>query len=734
MLIFKNVSKKFGRRIAVSHFSYVFCKGKIYSLIGPSGSGKTTLLKMIQQEINQYEGDIYYEGKNIRHQKNFVFEQVGAVSQNYQLFDELTALENILLPFYLKEKNIPEEKKKTAMKLARQFQVFSCLHQKVKHLSGGEKQRIAIIRALIRNSSVLLLDEPTSALDQKAAEQLLRFLHEKKKNKIILLVTHDLSLAEKTDQIVDIQNVSSNLKEVMNPKVIREKKLRFCKLNFLRKKVFASKKMYNYLSVSILSMGLIGLSISYSLQSFLDRAVGEIFRFFDTEQALTLKMPSSANATIDFTTEILPYETIYYEGIERQQKEAIKQACLIDHADFNGYRLDDYSFIFDNYLCDDLQLTLMVPSTFEYYKKKENYIHLHYLEQVFRIQIDQVMLSEEDHFSIYCNSVSYLFRFFDDYAIEIQKERYLFSSSAKNLYDYLCSQKRYLKYIFYLIDDSLIRILPLPSQRILYADLLSFYQKNEASVRYYVLADQQNVYIDFASGLIYCLKYFSQEVQIQVDTTLQENEYALSSLAYQSLNLSEIDMEMHLKEVREESRFAILYVSEKTLNQWCKKEEIFVAFFAFRNTLTDDTGTFLINPNLFSISSFKILSSIRSFLLFFSSMILIFACISSFSIFNLTFQRRKKDLYALQKLGVYPEKIMALFCYEPLRNVAESSFVAMTMTLLFEFLLVFTFNYFNHTKMQVNIVIFQLLALPLIALLTILPLLIFAFVRFLTKK
>ena len=144
MLEVNNLNKKYYKKI-ISHFSYRFEKGKIYCITGPSGCGKTTLLSILSGTNRNYVGDIYFNNKLINNLSNYSFNHVSYVSQKYQLFDNLTSLENVLLPLEMIDENIDKYKHKASM-LFKQFNVINEINEIVKNLSGGEKQRIAIIR------------------------------------------------------------------------------------------------------------------------------------------------------------------------------------------------------------------------------------------------------------------------------------------------------------------------------------------------------------------------------------------------------------------------------------------------------------------------------------------------------------------------------------------------------------------------------------------------------------
>ena len=184
MLEVKNLNKGYFKKI-ISNFSYIFEKGKIYSIIGPSGCGKSTLLSILSNNNKKYVGTVKYNNKNIKHLKNYTFCDVGYVYQSYQLFEDLTAYENVVLYYQL----INQDINKIHYKVRQLFSYFNILHllnNKVKDLSGGEKQRVALIRAFIKDPNIILLDEPTSALDKTNTELLFNYLNRIKKDKIII--------------------------------------------------------------------------------------------------------------------------------------------------------------------------------------------------------------------------------------------------------------------------------------------------------------------------------------------------------------------------------------------------------------------------------------------------------------------------------------------------------------------------------------------------------------------
>ena len=198
----KNITKTYDGEV-LKGISLTICQGDYISITGRSGSGKTTLLKIIGLLEQPTEGEVIIDGiksadlwkdelADIRRQK------IGFIFQDYFLLENLSALDNILLPGLL-EKQEGSRVKSRAYKLSQYLEIEEKLLKKYpKELSGGEKQRIAIVRALMNDPDILLADEPTGNLDEKNQEKvqsILKRLHEKER-KTILLVTHDMEFAK----------------------------------------------------------------------------------------------------------------------------------------------------------------------------------------------------------------------------------------------------------------------------------------------------------------------------------------------------------------------------------------------------------------------------------------------------------------------------------------------------------------------------------------------------------
>ena len=196
--------------VALDNVTLSVEKGKWINILGPSGSGKTTLLNVVGGLLSLSSGTLEVDGEDISQLKgddlqSYRREKIGYVFQDYRLFDQFTVLENVILPQlpYESRKKI-EEKAKT---LLEQLQMSHRINALPRELSGGEKQRTAIARALLHEPSILLCDEPTGNLDAENRErilQILKDLHEQ--GMTILLVTHDMEVTKWGDEILYIRD------------------------------------------------------------------------------------------------------------------------------------------------------------------------------------------------------------------------------------------------------------------------------------------------------------------------------------------------------------------------------------------------------------------------------------------------------------------------------------------------------------------------------------------------
>ena len=212
MITIKDIKKSFGSLEVLKGIDLHIEKGEVVSIVGPSGAGKTTLLQIIGTLDKPDSGSILIDNVNVttlsqKKLADFRNRHIGFVFQFHQLLPEFTALENIMIPAY-----IAGTGSKAAKQRAEELLQFMGLSDRAKHkpneLSGGEKQRVAVARALVNNPAVILADEPSGSLDTKNKEELhqLFFDLRDKFGQTFVIVTHDEQLASITDRTIHMRD------------------------------------------------------------------------------------------------------------------------------------------------------------------------------------------------------------------------------------------------------------------------------------------------------------------------------------------------------------------------------------------------------------------------------------------------------------------------------------------------------------------------------------------------
>lgn len=201
-----NVSKSFGSKKIFTDLNLRFESGKSYALIGGSGSGKSTLLNIIGRLEKIDSGNVLVDKQDIWKikERTFFKNTVGYVFQNYSLIENKTVYDNLKL--------ITKDKKTITDVLEKVGLSSDYLHQKIYELSGGQAQRVAIARMLMKPRKIILADEPTGALDGEIGKEIIRLLlNERNEDKYVIIATHDPAVYNKVDVIIDMKDIGDNV-------------------------------------------------------------------------------------------------------------------------------------------------------------------------------------------------------------------------------------------------------------------------------------------------------------------------------------------------------------------------------------------------------------------------------------------------------------------------------------------------------------------------------------------
>lgn len=211
MIEIKNLEVRFDSENHIKFKDYKFEDGKTYVITGPSGCGKSTLLNLISGIISPTNGTITVKtddntidvtSLSQKKRDAYRFKHIGYVFQDFKLVEDFTVLDNLKM-LNINGKAYSQDDIDNALTLAC---IIQKKHKKIRHLSGGEKQRVSIARAIIKKSNIVLADEPTESLNQDLSHEIIKLLTDiaKKENKTIIMVTHDNSLTKYFDVHIDV--------------------------------------------------------------------------------------------------------------------------------------------------------------------------------------------------------------------------------------------------------------------------------------------------------------------------------------------------------------------------------------------------------------------------------------------------------------------------------------------------------------------------------------------------
>lgn len=209
MISLKKITKKFGNHMIFSELNLEIQEGELVAIMGDSGAGKSTLLNIIGLLDVEYDGHYLISGQNLknaswRKKSDFIRNNINYLFQNYALVDDETVFDNLMYALYYSD--FSKDKKTDIIRSAmNDVKLINVLDKEVYKLSGGEQQRIALARLIIKKGNLILADEPTGNLDTKNKEIVINIL--KKLNemgKTVVIVTHDEHVASNCTRIITL--------------------------------------------------------------------------------------------------------------------------------------------------------------------------------------------------------------------------------------------------------------------------------------------------------------------------------------------------------------------------------------------------------------------------------------------------------------------------------------------------------------------------------------------------
>jgi len=294
MLKLENITKDYKVGDSVVHalkgIGIEFRKSEFVSILGQSGCGKTTLLNIIGGLDRYTSGNLIINGKSTKDFKDKDWDayrnySVGFVFQNYNLISHQTILSNVELALTLSGVG-KKERQKRAIEALKKVGLEEQIHKKPNQLSGGQMQRVAIARAIVNNPDIILADEPTGALDTKTSKQVMDILKEIAKDKLVIMVTHNPSLAEEYStriiKILDgvITDDSNPYKtEIQEKNIDKEKRrtsIKFLTALNLSLNNLMTKKGRTILTAFAGSIGIIGIALILSLSTGIQNYINKV--------------------------------------------------------------------------------------------------------------------------------------------------------------------------------------------------------------------------------------------------------------------------------------------------------------------------------------------------------------------------------------------------------------------------------------------------------------------------
>lgn len=210
MIKIEHLAKSFGERTVFQDINLQFAAGKVYALIGNSGCGKTTLLNILAKLEPYDKGSISYRGQELKQIKSHHFfkNELGYLFQNFGLLENKTVAANLELGLIGQKWTKQEKKQREEEVLEKVGLDYLALDQKIYELSGGEAQRVALAKVILKDPPLILADELTAALDPETSQEIMNLLLSlKKPDRLMIIATHNPAIWEKADEVIRLNTI-----------------------------------------------------------------------------------------------------------------------------------------------------------------------------------------------------------------------------------------------------------------------------------------------------------------------------------------------------------------------------------------------------------------------------------------------------------------------------------------------------------------------------------------------
>ncbi|MFA5693414.1 MAG: ATP-binding cassette domain-containing protein, partial [Acholeplasmataceae bacterium] len=475
MLIFKNLNKSYQNQVIYQNFNLNLPNQGLIGLFGKSGSGKSTLLNLIGGLDKPDSGEIFFNDTeltslNKKDKSNFIRNNIGFIFQDYQLIDNKTVYENIKMGLSFSG-YLNQDVNLKIKEIAKSLNIKHLLNKTPNKLSGGEKQRVSVARALVKDPEIILADEPTGAIDLKEANNLMEILKDISKDKLVIIASHDISLLNNYCNILySLDSLAFKKEDKIKSHIktlnLDKRKIKFKTLFNYSFKNLIGHYLRSLLLLLTLVISLVGISSSYHFNNALNLYINEndqnITKIFPIEiDTLSLSLDVD-NTNYDYLPSydyVIPgriqslfyylnkLDLNFYEYINQMNIDDLDQITYIfdlkynffkqNNGEFSKYNLkieplsksddlllEEYDILYQNDNNGDINLTLILD--------KYNRINYQVLEEL-GIDLDNTPFDTFNNLELYYFENNYLYEKNNDDSFSLKNFQTLNTNNSKKV-------------------------------------------------------------------------------------------------------------------------------------------------------------------------------------------------------------------------------------------------------------------------------------------------------------